>query len=51
MRNIPGIDLFDVRSVQRYALEHKMYDLVVYLNNNLQEYISYVKSSLTNEGV
>ena len=42
--NHKKIDLLDIRSVQNYAIQHKMYELVVFINNNFSEYIEYVKS-------
>lgn len=36
-----NINLFDIREIQIVALKFKKYDLVVYLNENLQEYLSY----------
>ena len=36
-------DMMDIRSLKAYALEQKMYDLIVYLNNNLREYVAYIK--------
>lgn len=38
-----NIDMLDVYAVQLIALEMKMYDLVVYLNSNTSEYISFIK--------
>lgn len=38
------IDLLDVASVKRYALENQLYDVVVYINNNLTEYLAFAKS-------
>ena len=38
------IDLLDVTSVKRYALEKRLYDVVVYINNNLAEYLAFAKS-------
>lgn len=35
-------DMLDIYTVQLMALEMKMYDLVVYLNNNTSEYISFI---------
>ena len=37
------IDMLDIRSVKAYALKQKMYDLIVFINNNLREYMSFVK--------
>lgn len=37
------IDMLDIRSVKAYALNQKMYDLIVFINNNLREYMSFVK--------
>ena len=36
-----NINLFDIKKIQTVALKHKKYDLVIYLNENLQEYLSY----------
>lgn len=36
-----NINLFDIRAIQIVALKFKKYDLVVYLNENIQEYLSY----------
>lgn len=38
------IDLLDVASVKRYALQNRLYDVVVYINNNLTEYLDFAKS-------
>lgn len=38
------IDMMDIRSVKAYALEQKMYDLIVFINNNFQEYVTYIKT-------
>ena len=40
------IDFLDVKTIQTIALKTKRYDLLVYLNNNSIEYISYVKNAL-----
>lgn len=37
------INMLDIPAVQRYALEKKMYDIVVYINNNLTDYVTFVK--------
>ena len=39
-----SIDMLDIRAVQACALKEKMYDLVVYLNNNLKGYVAFVKT-------
>ena len=39
-----NIDLLDISLVKRYALERKMYELIVYINNNLSDYIIYVRN-------
>lgn len=36
-----NINIFDIKIIQTVALKHKKYDLVVYLNENLQEYLSF----------
>lgn len=38
------INMSDIHSVQKYALEQKLYDLVVYINNNSKDYFSFVKT-------
>lgn len=43
--SINNIDMMDVHSVQLIALDKKMYDLVVYLNNNVSEYISFINDT------
>ena len=40
------IDFLDIKTIQTIALKTKRYDLLVYLNNNSIEYISYVKNAL-----
>ena len=37
------INMMDIYAVQREALNLKMYELVVYINRNWQEYISFIK--------
>ena len=37
------IDVLDIKLIQTIALKIKRYDLLVYLNNNASEYISYAK--------
>ena len=39
-----GEDLLDLRTIKNKALELKMYDLIVYINNNIREYLSFVNS-------
>ena len=38
-----NIDVLDIKTIQTVALKIKRYDLLVYLNNHVIEYISYVK--------
>lgn len=38
-----GIDLLNIKQVKNTALDMKMYDLVVYINNNFTDYIEHVK--------
>lgn len=38
------LDLLDVTSIKRYALEHQLYNVVVYINNNLPEYLAFAKT-------
>ena len=37
------IDLLDIIAIQNIALQTQQYDLLVYLNNSVKEYISYAK--------
>lgn len=38
-----NIDILDIKSIQTIALRIKRYDLLVYVNNHPNKYISYVK--------
>ena len=38
-----NIDILDIKSIQTIALRSKRYDLLVYVNNHPQKYISYAK--------
>ena len=42
-----NIDLLDIKSIQHFNLEQKKYDLLVYLNNNVHEYITFAKGIKT----
>ena len=44
-----NINLFDIRAIQIVALKFKKYDLVVYLNENIQEYLSYANQITLHE--
>ena len=41
-----NVDFLDLKNIQSIALKTKRYNLLVYLNNNALEYISYVKKHL-----
>ena len=41
------IDILDIKSIQHFVLEQKKYDLLVYLNNNVHEYIAFAKGIKT----
>lgn len=43
LREIEGIDMLDIGKVKKYALNRKMYELIVFINSNLTEYIEFVK--------
>ncbi len=43
------VDMLDIYTVQLTALEMKMYDLVVYLNSNVSEYISFINNTKKKE--
>ena len=38
-----SVSLLDIKTIQTIALKIKRYDLLVYLNSNSAEYLSYVK--------
>lgn len=38
------IDLFDIAAVKRHALQNKLYDVIVYINSNLAEYLAFSKT-------
>lgn len=42
-----NIDVLDIKSIQHFALEQKEYDLLVYLNNNVHEYLAFAKGIKT----
>ena len=37
-----GVDLYDIKKLKNIALENKMYDLIVYINNDPYDYFSFV---------
>ncbi len=43
------INLVDVGQVKRHALDRKMYPLIVYINDNLTDYVRYAKELMKNE--
>lgn len=38
-----NLDMLDIHQVKKWALERKMYDLIVYINNNLSDYVLFVR--------
>lgn len=42
------IDMLDIGEVKRCALNRKMYDLIVFINSNLSEYVEYIKGQNNN---
>lgn len=36
-------DMRDIKAVKNYALNNKMYDLIVFINENINEYFNYIK--------
>ena len=41
-----GISELDIKSIQNLAIKMKLYNVVVYLNNNVHNYIAYVKNKI-----
>ena len=41
-----GVDLLDIKTIQTIALKEKRYELLVFLNKNSTEYLSFVKKHL-----
>lgn len=42
------INLLDIDTIKITALKHQKYDIVVYLNNNSNKYISFAKNNDNN---
>ena len=40
-----SINTLDINTIQSIALKLKRYDMIVYLNNNTKEYISFAKNA------
>lgn len=43
LQQIDDIDMLDIGMVKKHALNRKMYELIVFINSNLSEYIEFVK--------
>ena len=37
-----GLDLYDIKLIKNTALENKMYDLIVYINNTPFDYLNFI---------
>lgn len=44
-----SIDILDISRIKSIALSEKMYDIVVYINNNSKEYIAFAKEYKANK--
>ena len=40
-----NLNALDIKSIQTLALKKQLYDMVVYLNTNLSDYLHFVKNS------
>lgn len=40
-----GIDKLDIKTIENLAIRMKMFDVVVYLNNNVHDYLSFAKNN------
>lgn len=47
LHNTHNIHLINIKEVKRFALEHKMYDIIELINNNYPEYYSFIISFYT----
>ena len=45
-----GIDKLDIKAIESLAIRMKLFDVVVYLNNNVHDYISFAKNSDDRKG-
>ena len=48
LQQVEDIDMLDIGAVKRCALNRKMYDLIVFINSNLSEYVEYIKGQNNN---
>lgn len=44
-----SIDILDINRIKSIALSEKMYDIIVYINNNAKEYIAFAKAHKANK--
>ena len=42
-----NIDMLDIKKVKKIALNKKMYDLIIFINENFSEYVSFIKEQST----
>ena len=43
LQGTENVDMLDISVVKKLALNRKMYDLIVFINSNLSEYVDYIK--------
>ena len=43
LKNIGEDLLFGIGEVKKHALNRKMYDLIVFINSNLPEYVEFIR--------
>ena len=48
LQQVENIDMLDIGEVKKCALNRKMYDLIVFINSNLSEYVDYIKGQNNN---
>ena len=48
LQQAENIDMLDIGEVKKRALNRKMYDLIVFINSNLPEYVEYIKEQNKN---
>ena len=43
LQKFESIDMLDIGEVKKHALNRKMYDLIVFINSNLPEYVEFIR--------